>query len=266
MKDTLGDRIKTNYEDRSRVELPRRTYVICRVDGKAFHTYTKDCDRPFDAGLASDMNQTALSLCQNIGGAQLAFVQSDEISILITDFAKTTTQAWFDNNIQKMSSVSASLATTAFNKSRLLRIAAQNPAEFDWANFDSRCFSIPDPAEVFNYFVWRQSDAIRNSVSMAARAKFSHNSLNGKHVGNMKQMLIEVGAPWEELNQGFRNGRVILKRESEHDIEFTNKKTQVTEVLLGVKRSEWVVEDAPIFTADKSYLNDVIPKYGETND
>ena len=117
MKDDLGNRMK-DYEQRTRIKLPRRTNTIIRMDGKAFHTYTKGLDRPFDENLMYDMNATTQFLCENIQGAKIGYVQSDEISILLTDFDKLTTDAWFDYNVQKMVSVSASLATGKFNERR----------------------------------------------------------------------------------------------------------------------------------------------------
>lgn len=105
MNDALGDRMKKFYENITRIFLPRRTYTIIRVDGKAFHNYTNNLDEPFDYGFIDDMNDVARYLCKNIQGAKFAFVQSDEISVLITDFEKIGTSAWFDGNVQKMASV-----------------------------------------------------------------------------------------------------------------------------------------------------------------
>ena len=168
MKDSLGDRMK-RYENTSRYYLSPRNYTIIRVDGKAFHTYTKGLERPFDLKLISDMNETASFLCKNIQGAKFAFVQSDEISIVITDFENINTDAWFDGNVQKITSISASLATAKFNQLRLKRQLGLNKVvledkethdgyveygysykpsfniteedlEVKLAHFDSRCF------------------------------------------------------------------------------------------------------------------------------
>jgi hypothetical protein len=163
MKDTLGDRMKEYYENRTKTYLPRRTYTLIRIDGKAFHTYTKGLNRPFDDQLMDDMDETAIYLCKNIQGAKLAFVQSDEISILLTDFDKLQTSAWFDGNIQKITSVSSSLATAKFNELRPNKLAL----------FDSRVFTIPSKVEVENYFIWRQQDTVRNSISSVAQSLYS---------------------------------------------------------------------------------------------
>lgn len=258
MKDDLGDRIKSNYEDKYRIYLPKKTYVIARIDGKAFHSYAKDCEKPFDAGLIEDMNTTALALCKQVSGAQLAYVQSDEISLLLTDFAKENTSPWFDNNLQKLASVSASVATVEFNKHRLLR-SGVNPTEYRWANFDARFFAIDDPVEVKNYFVWREVDAMRNSVSMIARSYFSHKELENKNVAEMRQMLEAQGINWLDFNMGLRNGRVVVKRQTTSDVVFFNKKTQKEEFISGVTRNEWSVEDAPVFSKS-DFLEQFIPQ------
>ena len=186
MKDELGDRMKSYYEDRTRTYLPRRCYTVIRVDGKAFHTYTKGLQKPFDNDLISDMNETAKYLCQNIQGAKMGYVQSDEISIILTDFDSLTTAAWFDGNIQKMSSVAASMATAKFNQLRAERLLTSSwksyvfgrgqedePLFLNWdfsvtiqnielAHFDARTFAIPSREETINYLIWRQQDAKRN--------------------------------------------------------------------------------------------------------
>src|SRR6476620_4819651 len=120
MKDEMGDRFK-RYESTFKSQLNRRTYTIIRVDGKAFHTYTKGLTRPFDEGLIEDMNATAVYLCENIQGAKLGYVQSDEISILVTDFDRLESQLYFDGEVQKVSSITASLATAKFNEARQYR-------------------------------------------------------------------------------------------------------------------------------------------------
>jgi tRNA(His) 5'-end guanylyltransferase len=198
MKDELWDRMKT-YESVTRTFIPRRSYTIIRCDGKAFHTYTRGLERPFDAGLTEDMNQTAIALCKGIQGAVMAYVQSDEISVLICDFDTNETQAWYGNNSQKMCSISASIATDAFNRARFIRACDTDEGTFReplitqerlenmrTALFDSRVFQIPQRSEVVNYFVWRQKDAVRNSISSTAQSLYSHRELNGKSTNEMQ--------------------------------------------------------------------------------
>lgn len=293
MKDDLGDRMK-DYEVRTKMFLPRRTYAIIRLDGRAFHTFTKGLKRPFDEDFASDMDETAKYLCENIQGAQFAYVQSDEISILITDFKKITSSAWFDNQIQKMASISASMASAMFNYLRLQRyfcgddfnIARENdntigehfkpgtnledvrdniasfinymPLKPKFAAFDARVFSIADPFEVHNCFVWRQKDATRNSISMAAQSMCSHKELQGKSSNEMQDMMHEKGVNWNDYPVRFKRGGFICKEKyisgviGGEDVP-ENFKIGPTE------RSRWVVVDPPIFTKEKEFTFIRIP-------
>lgn len=240
MHDDLGDRMETFYESRAKVFLPRRAYTIIRVDGKAFHSYTRGLVEPFDLGLVEDMDITAQYLCKNIMGAKFAFVQSDEISILLTDFDNLQTQAWFENNLQKCVSVSASMATRAFNEARLSRIGTLNK----WGEFDSRIFQIPSKPEVANYFIWRQQDTVRNSIESMARSLFSHKELDRKNTSEQQEMIFSKGQNWNNLDAKLKRGRLIVKVQFEKD---------------GSMRSKWVSIAPPIFTANQDYLYDLIP-------
>ncbi len=201
-KDSIGDRMKANYEDRYRFSLTRRTPVIMRLDGRAFHTLTRGLEKPFDDSFSNAMNATARFLCSEIQGAKCAYVQSDEISILITDFDTLTTDAWFDYNVQKMTSISAALASVHFT------VCWLNDGKH--AIFDSRVFNIPKE-EVCNYFIWRQLDWLRNSVQMLAQAHFSHKQLHGKNQSAMHDMLHDKGVNWADLPERWKNGTFIVK-------------------------------------------------------
>lgn len=212
-------RIKDNYENRNKTFLTRRIPVIMRLDGKAFHTYTKGLDKPFDEGLIEDMMNTAIYLCQQIQGAKCAYVQSDEINILITDYDKLNSEAWFDYNVQKMTSVSASLATGIFNQLRLNRVL-ENCIEWDFikedidemalANFDSRVFNIPKE-EVGNYFLARQNDAVKNSIAMLAQSLYSTKELHGKNGNDMQEMCFQKGYNWNNLSTSKKRGSFVVK-------------------------------------------------------
>jgi tRNA(His) guanylyltransferase len=250
VNDALGDRMKDSYENRARVMLPRRTYTIIRLDGKCFSGYTRGLDRPYDQQLMDDMTATAEYLCQEIAGARLAYTQSDEISILLTDFATPQTQPWFDGNVQKLVSISASLATARFNQLRPGRLAF----------FDSRAFTIPDPVEVGNYFVWRQKDATRNSISMAAQALFSHKQLHGKSSSDMQEMMwSERGVNWNDYDPRFKRGTAVWPEVRRGDVEYTNTRTGEKGVAQDVERHVWITGAAPIFTADNGFLATHIP-------
>lgn len=222
-KGSLGDRMKKQYEDRTRFYLTRRQPVIIRLDGKAFHTYTKGLQRPFDEGLIEDMQQMAVYLCDNIQGVKCAYVQSDEISLLLTDYDTIKTKGWFDYNIQKMCSVSASLATAKFNHLRfkrridedeLINMSLDKHIEvFRLAHFDSRVFAIPDKEEVVNYFIWRQRDAETNSIAMLAQSLYSHSELNKKSCNEMQEMCFQKGVNWNDLPFEQKRGSLIVKNE-----------------------------------------------------
>jgi tRNA(His) guanylyltransferase len=265
-KDALGDRMKGDYENRTRFYLPRRTYTLIRVDGKGFHRYTRDCARPYDLDLMADMDATAIALCENMEGARLAFVQSDEISVLLTDFGTPQTAAWFDGNLQKICSVSASLATAHFNRARL----ARNPAagtDTEPAYFDSRVWTIPQRLEVFHYFLWRQQDATKNSISMTAATHFPQSRLNGKSSNQMQEMLWqEKGINWNDLPVGFKRGRIVERVTVTKDAEYTDRRTGETKRQENVIRHIWRAADPPIFSQDREWLLSRIPEPREATE
>jgi tRNA(His) 5'-end guanylyltransferase len=259
MKDQLGDRMKDFYEDRFRFKLARRTNTIIRVDGKAFHTYTRGLTRPFDQGLMKDMNETTSYLCQNIQGAKFGYVQSDEISILITDYDDITTHAWFDGNLQKMASIAASLATAKFNQLRMTRSCMErnfnlDPADlenFKLAMFDARVFQIPYQEEAINYFIWRQQDATRNSISSVAQSLYSQKELHGKKTSEMQEMIFQKGVNWNDYTSREKRGSVVRKFPE----VLTNPQGE------HYTRSKWKADPAtPIFTQDKGYLRWLMPQ------
>lgn len=271
MKDELGERIKSYYENRTRYYLPRRAYTILRLDGRSFHTYTKGLNKPFDDGLINDMDETACYLCKNIQGAKFGFVQSDEISILLTDFDKIGTDTWFDGNIQKMASIAASMATAKFNQLRITRIINESirvgedglvqitpyekaVLEMKLAEFDARVFTIPSDVEVENYFIWRQQDTVRNSISSVAQSLYSHKELNGKNTSEQQEMIFQKGQNWNDYAPKYKRGRFIFKQEFE--IEADEDKLQSKPVT----RSRWVADECPTFTQDREFLLGFIPK------
>lgn len=204
-KTQLGDRMKA-YENIPRIHLTPRMPAICRIDGKAFHTFTKGFPKPWSTEIRDAMTAAAKALVDEIQGAELAYYQSDEISVLLNDYKRFTSQAWFDKNVQKMAAVSASIATAHFNSYFALSSVSK------LAEFDSRCFVLPRE-EVNNYFWWRQMDAIRNSVSGLAQANFSHKELQGKSVAKMKEMLLEKGIDWDECEPWQKFGMYVNKGE-----------------------------------------------------
>lgn len=250
-KDELGDRIKSNYENRAKTYLTRRTPVIVRIDGKAFHTLTRKFNKPFDIVFGETMHNTALSLCKEISGCVGAYVQSDEISLLLIDYKTLQTDAWFDYAVQKVSSVCASLATMYFNK-HFPKLVTSWGKDGEKVNqyfdqnlniltgcFDARCFNIPKE-EVSNYFIWRQNDASKNSVQMLARSLFKHKDLQGLNLAQLQdKMVLEKDTNWNDLVVWQKRG-VFIKRNEELN-------------------NSWVIDyDMPILSANKNYINELV--------
>jgi len=246
----LGDRMKL-HEAAFRSVLPRRTFTICRVDIRAAHSLLRDAERPYDAQFMADMDATAEALCKEISGAVLAYTQSDEISVLYTDFGSAGTQPWFGGVTAKQVSIAAATATAELN--------ARRPGKR--ALFDARVFTLADPVEVANYFIWRQRDAVRNSISMAAQARFSHRELHQVNTGRMQEMLwSEHGINWNDYPDGFKRGRTTVKCSGTKEVEWFDKREQRT-VQTTAYRSWWETAGAPHFTTEPgSWLGGVIPK------
>ncbi len=225
--DSLGDRMK-RYEDVPRVSLVRRTPVIMRLDGKAFHTLTRGMKKPFDDDFMLVMRATAMKLCKEVQGCKLAYTQSDEISLLLTDYDTLETQGWFDYGLQKMVSISASIATLAFNNAFEHEKSLQGM-------FDSRAFNVPRE-DVANYFVWRQKDAIRNSIQAVGQAHYSPKQLHGKNCNDIREMLLDKNIDWNTYSADKRHGTCIRK-------------------LFGI----WQVDhNTPVFTEGRKYIEDLV--------
>ncbi len=265
--DELGKRMK-GYEQVSKTVLMKRTPVAIRIDGRAFHTFTKGLKKPFDFVLVKSMQQTMQYLCQNIQGCVFGYTQSDEITLILTDYATFETSAWFDYEVQKLCSISASMATMAFNKFFAENVAEEKmsyrtslvPQSVEMqqkmeiyherldiavnrgAMFDARCFNI-SKEEVCNLVYWRQLDAMRNSIQMVGQANFSHKELQGKTCENIKEMLkIDRKILWSDLPIHYQRGTACFYAEVEH----TDGKHHI----------EWYIdENMPILKGeDRKYL------------
>lgn len=233
MNDSLGDRMKSHYEDRWRLQLPRRTYTVLRVDGRAFHTYAASADKPFDFSLMDAMDHAARALAAEVGGTQFGYIQSDECSLLVTDFARIGTDAWFDGNVQKIVSVAAATMSIAFMDTRFAQ------RQWDRPTFDARVFVIPDSVEVANYFIWRQKDWLRNSLQMVARSHYSHAQLHGKASAELHELIHQAGDNWATYSDSCKNGRALVRTEQ-----------------------GWSCTAAPIWTQDRAALTNLIPTPG----
>lgn len=268
-KDSLGDRMKKSYEYITRTFLTRRIPVIIRLDGKAFHTFTRGFDKPFDGVLMRSMQRTMKYMCENVQGCVFGYTQSDEITLVLTDYAKTTTDAWFGYNVQKMASVAASMATLAFD-----RFFAEEYDDFGnkmvghcdvsskerklWdkyreahkrgAIFDARAFSVPKD-EVCNCLIWRQQDAVRNSIEAAGQAHFSARELHKKSTEEIRQMLLGKEINWLEFSTDCKRGSCCYRVQVTEDVQIPDRGT------VTVTRNRWVVDhDIPVFSTNRLFV------------
>ena len=264
-RDDLGTRMKTYYEQIPKARLMRRTPVIIRIDGKAFHTFTRGFQKPFDEILIKSMQETMKYLCENIQGCVLGYTQSDEITLVLVDYKTLSSSAWFDYEIQKMCSIAASMATMAFNKAFAHEVAAQskrlyteylndNDASYietlekamhKGAMFDARVFNIPKE-EVANCLYWRQLDAARNSIQMVGQANFSHKELQNKSCNMIQDMLFtQKNINWKDLPVYHKRGSCCIKE------TYTEGESI---------RTRWVIDkEIPMFKeADREYVEKLI--------
>lgn len=282
VNDDLGRRMKEYYEGIPKTKLMRRTPVVIRIDGKAFHTFTKGFNKPFDEILIKTMQETTKYLCENIQGCVLGYTQSDEITLVLVDYKKFETSAWFDYEVQKMCSIAASMATMAFNK-----IFVKNVREYDmeWrcgltpqsveiqqahanyvktllkacdkgAMFDARVFNIPKE-EVTNCVYWRQLDASRNSVQMVGQANFSHKELQNKSCSDIQDMLmLQKGINWNDFPAYQKRGTCVIKE------EYQDENVDIEDG--ACVRTRWVIDkDIPIFKGEgREYIEKLI-NFGE---
>ena len=238
---TLGDVLK-EYEHEYRAYLPKNSFTIIRLDGRAFHTYTKGRDKPFDSNLIWNMGHTAVKLAEEIQGTVTTYTQSDEISVVLSDHGDRT-EAWFGGNVQKMVSVAASIATAEFNR-------LENPTGILFggkiAHFDARVFTLPNARWVMNYLNWRQRDWRKNSVTMAAGAHFSHKELDGKTTEERIAMLKERDILWPGDYQPAINTGAISTREA-YEAEANWQDPAGVSHTETVTRYRWIAQAAPVF-------------------
>lgn len=287
----LANRMK-EYEKRNKYYLHRRLPVIIRLDMRAGHTFTRGFQRPFDEVFMKTMQETAKYLCENVMNCKLAYVQSDEISLLLIDYEKLNTEPFFEYRIDKLCSIAASMATMAFNKCFEKNINdwnSKNTSTFHeaWLNpedeklyhaylnaydkgamFDARVFNIPKE-EVTNCIYWRQLDASRNSIQMVGQANFSHKELQYKSCNDIQDMLmIQKGINWNDFPTYQKRGTCVVKEEywveKNSGEEYLEEYTEVLNRTGGedndVKRTRWVIDkDIPIFKGEgREYIERLV--------
>lgn len=279
--DDLGCRMKTFYEQIPKTKLMRRCPVAIRIDEKAFHTFTRGFHKPFDEVLIKSMQETMKYLCENIQGCVLGYTQSDEITLILVDYKKITSSAWFDYEVQKICSIAASMATMAFNN-----IFSKYVGEFDlelayndngidteenrklWeiykkainkgAMFDARCFNIPKE-EVTNLVYWRQLDASRNSIQMVGQANFPHKELQNKSCNDIQDMLItQKGINWNDLPTYQKRGSCCARNKIVIESDGVVETIQLRDT--SKSENEWIIDtDIPIFKGEgREYIDRLV--------
>lgn len=279
--DDLGTRMKEFYEQVPKTRLVRRMPVAIRIDGKAFHTFTRGFRKPFDHILIKTMQETTKYLCENIQGCVFGFTQSDEITLILVDYKELNTSAWFDYEVQKLCSISASMATMAFNKFFENNVDDYRFRKWDGvskyeegteeyiktllkaveksAMFDARCFNIPKE-EVTNLIFWRQLDATRNSIQMVGQANFSHKELQNKTCSMIQDMLHEQkGINWNDYPTVCKRGTAVIKNRK--IIEYLDE-FKVTAKLIDSTKTEnsWIIDtEMPMLKGkDRAYVDDLV--------
>ena len=294
-RDALGDRMKQNYENITRNYLTRRVPAIIRLDGKAFHTFTKGMRKPFDDVLTKTMQDTMKYLCEHIQGCVLGYTQSDEITLVLTDYATIKTDAWYGYNVLKMTSVAASMATLAFNQNFPVNVdtwcnqavrTAKGCQEINKteglfntyasrtnkALFDARVFSVPKDevcncliwrqqdatrnSEVCNCLIWRQQDATRNSIEAVGQAFFSQKELHKKTQSDIQEMLwSKFGVNWNNFPTENKRGSCCIKQAAQAEIDDPRNPGQK----ITVTRKRWEIDtEIPIFTQDRAYIEKLL--------
>lgn len=270
----IGARMKA-YENCYRIYLPKRQAVIVRIDGRAFHSFTKGFNRPYDAVFAKCMWETAKQLCENISGCVFGYTQSDEISLVLVDYKNINTEPWFGNNLQKIVSISASMATYFFKKNfeEVIRdeyidwytTGTVNDEKEKLLNqhtqaynnklcvFDARAFIVPRE-EVANYIYWRQLDCVRNSIQLAGQAYFSHKQLQNKNCDQIQEMLWqEHQVNWSKYPNWFKNGVAIYKQPRE--IYYNNEDGTQSSVV----RDKFTIDlEMPMVSQNPNFINKLV--------
>jgi tRNA(His) 5'-end guanylyltransferase len=282
-RNDLAKRMK-GYESVSKTRLVSRMPVIIRLDGRSFHTFTRGFKKPFDEVLIKSMQDTMKYLCENIQGCVLGYHQSDEITLALVDYKKLNSSSWFDNEVQKICSISASMATMAFNKffkSNVEKMISEYncslvpqcmeiqmkrdeyhrillKAVSKGAMFDARCFNIPKE-EVTNNIYWRQLDATRNSIQMVGQANFSQKELHGKSCNKIQDMLFtQKGINWNNFPTYQKRGSCCVRNKIVISVNGVIGTAQLRDT--SKSENEWIIDkNIPIFKGDgREYVDKLI--------
>lgn len=253
---SLGSRMK-QYESVPKIYLTAGIPKVIRLDMRSGHTFCKKLKKPFDDIFSYAMIETAKKLCSSISGAVMAYTQSDEISVVLNDVTpEGNLTSFFDGNVEKITSLSASIATLAFNKAYAEAVEKQDKETADihkknlWnAQFDSRVFCLPNAEELHNYILWRQQDATRNSIQMVGHANFTNKEMHKKNTSQIQDMLmLQKGINWNDFPIKYKRGALIVKEKYQKEAKDKDGNP------IKVMRSRWVEYDIPILTKDTEII------------
>ena len=270
----IAKRMK-EYESISKTKLIKRCPVICRIDGKAHHNFTRGFTKPFDEVYIKSMQETAKYLCENIQGVVLSYQQSDEITLVMVDYKELNTSPYFDYEVQKLCSIIASMATMAFNKFFIMNTSyiRASVSRFDNADclgsvyekavqkgamFDCRCFNLPKE-EVTNNLYWRQLDCSRNSIQMVGQANFSHKELQNKTCNMIQDMLMtQKGINWNDLPTYQKRGSCVVRNKIVVNSNGVIKMAMLRDTTKS--ENEWIIDkEIPIFKGEgRQYIERLI--------
>jgi tRNA(His) guanylyltransferase len=233
------DKMKS-YEDSYTAFIPNNSFVVIRLDGRSFSTYTQDCVKPYDPNISNCMDKVTLALCQEIEGVILGYTQSDEISILFTNTPGNP--LWMKGSINKILSITASIASTVFTTNN------SNKA----AQFDSRVFIVPTKEEACNYFIYRQLDAHRNCINSLARQYYNQPQLQGVKVSKLLELIAAKGVPYQSIDRGFLLGKTATKSESSQFSEYLNDH---------IVKQKWSIANSNDWLINKQQLVELLSSY-----
>ena len=234
------------YEGCTGVRMLPMLPTFARVDGRAFHTFTAGMRRPYDVRMSTAMTETAKRLAKETN-AIMAYTQSDEITLAWFS-SDIKSQIWFDGRHSKMVSQTAALATLFFYRA-CLDLMPEYAEKFP--SFDSRVWQVPNTAEGANVFLWREWDATKNSISMAAHSVYGHKQILSKNSSDKQEMLFQKGINWNDYPSFFKRGTYIQRRTvarpftAEEVCRLPPKHSAHTNPELVVERTEWKVLDLP---------------------
>lgn len=207
--DKLGDKHKRFEEVASHVLMPDTPWIV-RMDGVAFHTFTKGISKPFDPDMTHCMQKTAMDMTEAYKPA-LTYVQSDEITMCFVP----TSEVIYGGKISKLCSTFAAKASVIFNDAVRRHISHKCGM---MPIFDARVFNVPSLDDMAENLLWRQEDAVRNSVSMACHANFSDKELLHKTSGERREMLKSIGIDWNDYPTHSKMGTFYRKEKIENII------------------------------------------------